>query len=131
MAVDDIALGDEVGSPNGVEDLVAGDDAAGSARQKVEQALLDAAEMHDGIPGVHLAVNDVDVDLADRDPRYDRPARPGGPAGDHDAPGQKLLRRERRGKNVIDAKIEGFELGRQIPPTRQAQDRRHAAREGV
>src|SRR5213592_2440637 len=54
MAVDDIALGDEVGSPNGVEDLVAGDDAAGSARQKVEQALLDAAQMHDGIPGVHL-----------------------------------------------------------------------------
>src|SRR5947207_15984830 len=50
MAVEDIALGDEVGSPNGVDDLVARDEAAGSARSEVEHARLDAAVMHGRLP---------------------------------------------------------------------------------
>ena len=47
VAIDDVALGDEVGAPDRVEDLVARDDAAPPAGEQVDQALLDAREVDD------------------------------------------------------------------------------------
>jgi hypothetical protein len=42
MAIDDVALGDEVGAPDRVEDLVPSYDLAASAGEQVQEALLDA-----------------------------------------------------------------------------------------
>ena len=45
VPVDDVALGDEVGAPDRVEDLVPGDDASAAAGEQVQQALLDPAQV--------------------------------------------------------------------------------------
>ena len=50
MAVDDVALGDEVGAPHAVEELLAGDDLARPAGEQVQEALLDAAQVDDRRP---------------------------------------------------------------------------------
>ena len=73
VPIDDVALGDEVGAPDAVEDLVAGHDASAAAREEVQQALLDAAQVDDRGPGTHLAVEDVDLHLAEPDRWHDRP----------------------------------------------------------
>ena len=68
VAVDDVALGHEVGAPDGVEDLLAGHDPPATAGEQVEQALLDARQVDDRVAGADLAVDDVDLDLAEPDP---------------------------------------------------------------
>ena len=65
MAIDDIALGDEIGAPHAVEDLLAGHHLAGPAGEQVQQVLLDPAQVDDRRPGPDLAMEDVDLDLAD------------------------------------------------------------------
>jgi hypothetical protein len=67
VPVDDVALRHEVRAPDGVEDLVAGDDAPCPARQQVQEALLDARR--GGSSEVARArtsrLEDVDLDLAE------------------------------------------------------------------
>src|SRR6478672_2286139 len=92
MPVDDVALGDEVGAPDAVEDLVACQYASAAAGEEIEKALLDAAEVDQGGPGAYLAMDDIDLDLADRDLRNDRSISPRRSAGDDDAPREELLR---------------------------------------
>ena len=69
VAIDDVALGHEVGAPDRVEDLVPRHDLPGATGEQVQQALLDAAQVDDGVPGPDLAIDDVDLDLAERDGR--------------------------------------------------------------
>ena len=59
-----------------------------------------------------------------------RPRRAGSP-GDDDRPGEQLLGRERDRQDVVDPEIEGPELGREVAPARQAEDRRHAGSQRV
>src|SRR5664279_5271368 len=84
VAVHDVALGHEVGAPDGVEDLLAGDDPPAPAREQVEQALLDAREVDDRVAGPDDAVEDVDLDLAEPDDGDERAVGPRRPPGDHD-----------------------------------------------
>ena len=65
MAIDDVALGDEIGAPDRVENLVPRDHSARSAREEVEQALLDPAQVDDRFTGPDLPIHDVDLDIAD------------------------------------------------------------------
>src|SRR4051794_13016780 len=64
MAIDDVALGDEIGSPDRVDDLLAGDHPTRPAGKKVEEALLDPAQMDHRSTGPDLAIDDVDLHLA-------------------------------------------------------------------
>src|SRR6185369_7947413 len=47
VAVDDVALGDEIRTPDHVEDLLAGHDLPAPAGEQVEQALFDRAQTDD------------------------------------------------------------------------------------
>ena len=49
VAIDDVALGHEVGAPDGIEDLFPRDDAPAPTGEEVQQALLDAAQVHDRV----------------------------------------------------------------------------------
>src|SRR4029079_15795378 len=71
MAVDDVALRDEVGPPDRVEDLIPREDAAAAAGEQIQKALFDPAQVDDGRCGPDLAVNDIDLHLAEPDGRDD------------------------------------------------------------
>ena len=131
VAVYDVAFGNEVRAPHGVEDLLPRNDAAAPARQQIEEALLDAAQMHNGITGPHLAAEDVHFDLAQGDRGNDRSVRTGCPPGYDDRSGEELLRRERHSENVVYAKVECLELGLQVAATGQAEHGSDAARQRV
>ena len=73
MTVDDVALGDEVLPPDAVEDVLPRHGPPGAARQEVEQALLDAAQVDHRLTDAYLAIDDVDLDVAERYRRHDRP----------------------------------------------------------
>src|SRR5258705_1924848 len=92
VAVDDVALGDEVRAPDRVQDLLARHDLTAPAREEVQEALLDPAQVDDRVAGPHLPVDDVDLHLAEGDRGDDRPIGPRRPAADDDRPGQQLLR---------------------------------------
>ena len=64
MAIHDVALGHEVGTPDGVEDLLTRDDASAPAGEQVQQALLDAGQVNDRVAGANHPADDVDLDLA-------------------------------------------------------------------
>src|SRR6202142_1395795 len=87
VAVDDVALGHEVGAPDRVEDLLPRHDLPAPAREQVEQALLDAREVDDRVPRGALPVEDVDLDLAEPDHGDERAVGPRRPAGDPDRAG--------------------------------------------
>src|SRR6185503_5037135 len=63
MAVDDVALGNEIRAPDRIQDLVSRDDAPASAREQVQEALLYPAEVDDRFSGPDLAIDDVDLHL--------------------------------------------------------------------
>lgn len=81
VAIDDVALGDEVRAPDGVEDLLSRHQPPAPAGEEVQEGLLDAAEVHHGIAGPDLAVDDVDLDLAELDRGNDRAIRFPSPDG--------------------------------------------------
>jgi hypothetical protein len=131
VAIDDIALGHEVGAPGGVEDLLAGDRPPAPAREQVEQALLDRAQRHHRMSDPHQPVDDVELDLAELDDRDQRQLRPGRPPADDDRSGQELFGRERHGQDVVDPEIERLELRPEVAAMGQAEDGRHAAAQAV
>src|SRR5438132_4208791 len=73
VAVHDVALDHEVGTPKGVEDLLAGEDAPRVRREKIKQRLLERGEVQLVFAGQDLAVEDIDLELADTQPRHERP----------------------------------------------------------
>ena len=91
MTVDDVALGHEVLPPNAVEDVLPRDDPSGAACQEVEQALLNAAQVDHGLTDADLAIDDVDLDVAERYRRHDRPIATRRPTGDGDRSGEEFL----------------------------------------
>ncbi len=65
VAVNDIALGHEVGAPHRVENLFSRYDAPIAAGEKVQEALLDAAEVNDRMASTDFSVHDVDHHLTE------------------------------------------------------------------
>ena len=82
-------------------------------------------------PSPDLAVEDVDLDLADGDRRHDRPVDARCPTHDDDRPRQQLLGREGRRDDVVHAEVERPQLRRQIAPPGQPEDRGHAGLQRV
>jgi hypothetical protein len=74
VAVDDVALGHEVGAPDGVEDVLPRDDPATPAGEEVEEALLPSS------PGL-WPIGDPAVRVANPKPRTRRKSCPPAPAG--------------------------------------------------
>src|SRR5664280_1767710 len=60
VAIHDVALGDEVGAPDRVEDLLVRHHAPGATGQEIEQALLERGQADDRGADAHLAADDVD-----------------------------------------------------------------------
>lgn len=131
MAIDDVALGDEIGAPDRIEDLVSRDDLPATAREQIEQALLDPAQVDDGVPGQDLTIEDIDLDLTELDGGHDWPVGSGRPPGDDDGPGQQFLRREWHRQDVVDAEIERLELRLEVAAPSEPKHRRRAPPEGV
>src|SRR3954447_19401732 len=65
VAVNHVTLRDVIGSPQRIQDLIARYKLARVGRQQVEQTLLEPRQMELGGSGTHLAVEDVDLDLAE------------------------------------------------------------------
>ncbi len=82
-------------------------------------------------PGAHLAIDDVDLDLAEPDRRDDRQVGAGRPAADDDGPGEQLLGREGHRQDVVDAEVERPELRLEVAASGEAEDRRRAPLQGV
>src|ERR1700675_590449 len=91
VAVHDVALGNEVSAPDRVQDLLPGDDPSTAAREQVEEALLDAAQVDDRAAGAHLPVQDVDLDFTELDRWHHGAIGPEGAARDDDRPRDQFL----------------------------------------
>ena len=75
------------------------------------------------LPGPHLAAQDVDLHLAERDRRDERQIRPRGATGDDDRASEQLLGRERHRQDVVDAQVEGPQLRLEVAASRQPKGR--------
>src|SRR5689334_2397900 len=53
VAIHHVAFSDEVGPPDRVQDVFSRDDTPAAARQQIQQALLDATQVHDGAAGAY------------------------------------------------------------------------------
>src|ERR1700693_3551187 len=95
VTIDDVALRDEIGAPGRVEDLLPRDDAPATAGQQVQEALFERAQRDDRLPGPHLAVDDIEFDLAEPYDRHEGQLGPGRPPTDDDRASEQLLRRGR------------------------------------
>ena len=68
MAVDDVALDHEVGAPERVEDLLACQHGPGVRGEEIQESLLERREVELVTrSGHHLAVEDIDLEVADRE----------------------------------------------------------------
>ena len=76
-------------------------------------------------PDAHLAAEDVDLDLAERDHGHQGQAHPRGAAGDDDRAGEQLLGREGHREDVVDPEVERPELRLEVAAARQPEGRRH------
>src|SRR5664280_1462208 len=112
VAIHDVALGDEVGAPDRVEDLLVRHHAPGATGQEIEQALLERGQADDRGADAHLAADDVDVDLAQPNHGDERQVDAQRPPRDHDGAREQLLGREGRRQDVVDAQVEGGQLRR-------------------
>ena len=104
---------------------------SGATGEQVQQALLDAGQVDDRLAGAHLAVDDVDLHLAELDRRDDRPVGPRRATGDDDGPREQLLRREGHRQDVVDPEVERPKLRLEVAPSGQAQGRRDPLRQAV
>src|SRR5664280_934867 len=124
MAIHDVALGDEVAAPDGIQDLVSGGDASAATGEEIQEALLDTAKVDHGVTGPHPAMEDVDLHFAELDRGNDRHIRSRRPTGDNDRTSEQLLGREWHRQDVVDPEIERLELRLQVAPSSETQDRR-------
>ena|SRR2546429_5873194 len=81
--------------------------------------------------GADLAIQDVDLDLADSDPRDDRSIGPGRSTCDDDASSEQLLRGEGHSQDVVNPKVECLELRRKVTAPSQPENRGHASGEAI
>ena len=89
------------------------------------------AEVDDRVAGAHLAIDDVDLDLAQADGGHDGPIGPGGATRDDDGARQQLLGREGHRQDVVDPELEGPQLRLEVAAPGETQDRRDAPRQRV
>ena len=69
MTVYDVALHHKVGAPERVEDLLSREDASSVGGEKVEECLLQRGQMQLVLTREHLAVEDIDLEVPDAQPR--------------------------------------------------------------
>ena len=88
-------------------------------------------EVDDRVARAHLAIDDVDLDLAQADGGHDGPLGPGGATRDDHGARQQLLGREGHREDVVDPELEGPQLRLEVAAAGETEDRRDALREGV
>ena len=79
--------------------------------------------MQDRLPGAHLAIEDVDLDLTNLQNTHEGLRLPIGPTRDDEDAGKQLLGRERDRQHVVDPLIEGSQLRLEVSAPRQRQNR--------
>src|ERR1700716_1563439 len=115
MAIDDVASRDVVGTPQGIEDLLAPERLAWIGRKKVEESLLNRRQPRTELPDLDVLIKEVDLQAGDVDDRDERDSVAVAPPHQGEGAGHELLGHERHGDDVVRAPIEGGELCLQIP----------------
>ena len=96
-------------------------------REQVQQALLQRGQPLLGRGACHFqqcGVENVELELTDPDYRRERQRVAVGPPQQPDHPSDELLERKRGRQRVVHAQLQGGQLGFQVAPSRQADDRR-------
>ena len=122
MAVDDVALDDEVGAPERVEDLLAREHAPGIRGEEVQQRLLEGREMQLVIAGEDLPVEHVDLKVADTKAWHELPGLSVRPPDHRTRTRDEIVRNEGHTDVVIGAALERIELSAKVAPASQRDD---------
>src|SRR6266550_946380 len=122
VAVHHVAFDNEVGAPERVEDLLAGEDVAGVGGEKIQERLLERGQVELVLSRDDLSVQDVDLEVADAQSR-DQLAGAAMCAADHGARARdEIVRHEGNADVIVRATLEGVELSAQVAASRERDD---------
>jgi len=114
VPVNDVALTNEVGAPQPVEDLLPSQNAPGVRSEEVQERLLERGEVHLASLNNQRSVQHVELEIADLQARDELPGIAVGPADNGPRPGDQIIWNERNAEVIIGAALEGVELPAQI-----------------
>src|SRR6185295_4642568 len=119
VAVDDVALDDEVGTPERVEDLLAREDAPRIRGKEVQQGLLERRQMQLVIACEDLSVEHVDLEIADPKAWHELPGLSVSPADDRARARDQVVWNEGDSDVVVGAALKSVELPAKVAPASQ------------
>jgi hypothetical protein len=119
VPVDDVALDDEVGAPQSVEDLLASEHVPGVGGEEVQQRLLERGEVQLVISGEDLSVEHVDLEIADAEARDELSGTAVGPADHRPCAGDQIVWNERNTDVVVSTPLERIKLPAKVVAPRQ------------
>jgi hypothetical protein len=123
VPVDNIALGRVIGTPEVVDDLVAGQETPRVRSEQVEQILLQGSKVQLMSADCHAAVQDVDLQFSKLQNWGEKADFAVGTPHHSQNPSDKLFGRERDRQYIVDAAVKCSELRLEVTPPRQGDDR--------